>query len=175
MIRGVYHQVALFETFMQAQMFPFPRWNLKVCECGQNIGSHDNEKCPLKQFTRRKEVMQIAGGLRKAPWGYEYVFPEQSLAHVLTMLDIKPKNNRWSIGGFKSWALRKALGKGDAGHKVEPIPDYKPDCGLYAKVDGKLMEFPHYVVKEGIAIYPIGIKKDSKADVEKWGYEQEMI
>jgi hypothetical protein len=163
MIRGVVHHVKLFEMFLQTQMFPFSRYNLTICECGQNIKVHDDAMCKLGKFTRRKETMLVQGGLRYTPFGYEYVFPEEHLAEVLTMLEITPKNNRWKLGAWKSWILRKALGKGDAGHKVEPIPEFTPALTT------------RYVEKRGIAIYPIGIKKDSRAEMKDWGYEQEMI
>lgn len=142
MVRGVIHQLNLFEMFMSTQMFPWKRKNLK---------------------TGKDEYIQVQGGLRRAPWGYEYVFPEECLAEVLTMLEIMPKDNRWDLGSVKSWVIRKALGKGDAGHKVLPIPKYKPVLTT------------RYIEKRGIAIYPIGIKKDARQKMEEWGYEQEML
>lgn len=148
---------------MQTQMFPFARYNLSVCECKQHITNHDDLKCSFGKFTRRKEVTLVQGGLRKTPFGYEYVFPEEYLAEVLTMLEIQPKNGRWELGTFKSWLLRKALGKGDSGDKVLPIPKYEP------------VNTMRYVEKRGIAIYPIGIKKDAFAEMKEWGYYQEMI
>jgi hypothetical protein len=163
MVRGVIHQLDLFEMFMQTQMFTFPRYNLTICECGQQKAEHDEEKCKFKGFQRKKEVILVQGGLRRTPFGYEYIFPEEHLAEVLTMLDIQAKDNRWKIGNLKSWLLRKALGKGDNGDKVTPIPNYTP------------VITNRYIEKRGIAIYPIGIKKDARSEVKEWGYEQEMI
>lgn len=140
MVRGVIQQLNLFEIFMQAQMFPWKRVNLK---------------------TGKEEISQVQGSLRKTPWGYEYVFPEECLNEVLTMLNIS--DERWKIGSFKAAIIRKMLGKGSGGENVIPIPKYNP------------VNTNRYIEIRGIAIYPIGIKKDARMDYELWGYSQEML
>lgn len=141
-VRGIISQINQFEIFMQAQMFPWTRVNLK---------------------TGKKEIIQVQGGLRRAPWGYEYIFPKECLADVLTMLDIKPTGDetRWGLSAFKNYAFRKMLGKDYQGRKIKPIPKYIP------------VKFPRFIERRGVAIYPIGIKEDEEAEMR--GYLQEML
>lgn len=142
MIRGIKQQVDLFEMFMQTQMWKWTRKNLKT---GQN------------------EIVQVQGALRVIPFGYEYVFPEECLNEVLTMLNIDENSKRWNLGKFRTMILRMMLGKGTEGNPVEPIPKYE-------KVPTN-----KYVELRGVAIYPIGIKKDAREEIEEWGFEQEML
>ena len=125
---------------MQTQMWKWKRTNLK---------------------TKKEEITLVQGALRVMPVGYEYVFPEENLDEVLTMLNAKETMKRYNLGKWKSRVLRYCLGKGDAGDKVKPIPKYK--------------EIPtnRYIEMHGVAIYFLGIKKDSYADM--LGYHQEML
>ena len=63
---------------------------------------------------------------------------------------------REEVESQKQAILRKAIGKG-----VKPIPDYK-----------KVLT-NRYIEKNGMAIYPIGIKKDPRGEL--LGYEQELL
>lgn len=143
MVRGIIQQVELFKMFMQTQMFKWVRKNLK---------------------TKKEDVVQVQGALRECGFVYEYVFPEECLTEVLTMLEIEESGaNRWDLGGLRNFVIRKMLGKGTEGNKVLPIPKYK-----------KVLT-NKYIEKRGVAIYPIGIKKDAREEIEEWGYGQEML
>ena len=142
MARGIMQQLRLFEMFMETQMFKWGRTNLK---------------------TGKIEYVQVQGSLRKLPFGYEYVFPEECLDEVLTMLDAKENLKRWNLGKLRNLIIRIACGKGDNGDRVKPIPDYK------------VVNTNRYIEKRGIALYLIGIKKDAVTKCPQWGYEQEML
>lgn len=134
--RGVKQQRDLFVMFMQSQMFNWKRKNLK---------------------TNKDETIAVQGALRPIEL-WEYVFPEECLSEVLTMLDIKNVVAKYgSLGKTKEKILRRMLGK-----DVKPLPDWKE-----TKIN-------KYVEKRGLAIYPIGIKKDLR-EKASWGYEQEML
>lgn len=135
--RGIKQQRDLFVNFMQTQMFKWKRKNLK---------------------TGKEEIVQVQGSLRPVEL-WEYVFPEESLNEVLTILDINPymSHFKYRKEQLKSKAIRKMLGK-----DITPVPDYK-------KVPTN-----KYVELRGITLYPIGIKKDRREKAE-WGYEQEML
>lgn len=141
MVRGLIQQINLFEIFMQAQMFKWKRVNLK---------------------TGKEEFVQVQGGLRRTPFGYEYIFPEECLDEVLTMLNIDEKTGAgdqgWTLSKSQLFFLRKMIG-----HGIEKIPKYKQ------------IVTNRYVEMRGVAIYPIGIKRDARGSNEKWGYEQEML
>lgn len=143
MVRGLLQQVRLFEKFMETQMFPWKRINLKTGET---------------------EVVQVQGGLRTLPFGYEYIFPEECLDEVLTMLDAEALMRQWNIGKLKTSVLRMMIGSGRDGDKILPIPKD------YVRVPTN-----RYIEKRGMAIYLIGIKKDRREAVEEWGYEQELL
>ena len=134
LIRGLKQQVDIFEMFMQTQMFKWKRKNLK---------------------TGKEEICQVQGALRIIPFGYEYIFPEECLDEVLTMLKVK---DAWKLGKTREWIIRMALGNG-----VQKIPEYKE------------VNANRYIEMRGIAIYPIGIKKDKREAVEAWGFEQELL
>jgi len=166
-VRGIIPQIERFEMFMQAQMFLWERKNLK---------------------TGKKEITLVQGALRRMPFGYEYIFPEECLDEVLTMLKIDAKAKSIAgISGFKMSIIRKMIGG-----IVRPIPDYKKTASLFTFVKdnkGKLNPIPvdRYIELKGIILYPIGIKKDIRGILnfridehgkEVWfpeGYEQEML
>jgi hypothetical protein len=137
--RGIKQQRNVFVNFMQTQMFPWKRKHLK---------------------TNKDEFVQVQGSLRPVEL-WEYVFPEECLDEVLTMLEINPKQNyNEGLKGLgnkaKLAALRKILG-------ASKIPKFKP-----AKTN-------RYIEKRGMAIHAIGIRKDKRQKVPEWGYEQEML
>ena len=140
--RGVQHQVDLFKTFMQAQMFDWKRTNLA---------------------TGKEEVSGVQGALRPIQL-WEYVFPEESLGEVLAMLGIQdfdlPEKKYPPV---KMAMLRKMLGC----EKLPKIPDVKPN---------------RYIEMRGVAIIPIGIKRDPRLDFPQFatpeapkGYNQEGL
>ena len=143
---------------MQAQRFPWKQKNLK---------------------TGKEEFKLVQGALRPIQF-WEYAFPEESLNDVLGGLQIKGPIDRPEIKSI-SWMMRKML-------KLDQIPESKEiEVTGYTpkgKVDGKgIPAIPvHNMLAEGVAIYPIGIKKDSKGPIKfKLGdgseaeYDQEHI
>lgn len=133
MTRGVKHNRDVFVTHMQSQFFPWTRKNLK---------------------TKKNEVANVQGALRPIEL-WEYVFPEEHLDEVLTMINAGQPH--WGNGKAKYLvgALRKVLGAVKL-PKWEKVPTNK------------------YIFREGVGIEIIGIKKDERADAP-WGYNQEML
>lgn len=141
MIRGVKHQCDLFRMFMQTQMFCWKRKNLE---------------------TGKEEVTMVQGALRECGFVYEYIFPKECLAEVLTMLDVKKDTgDAKNMGAARAWIIRKSLGKG-----VKPIPEYKEIKGKWVIVEGIYLTTKRYIEKHGIAIYPIGIREDPVKDYD---------
>jgi hypothetical protein len=139
MTRGVKSQRDQFVNFMQTQMFPWKRTNLS---------------------TGKDEIVMVQGALRPIEL-FEYVFPEEHLNEVLTMLNIPPKDpqfNSWGMDSFKRKMLRQALGK-----DLQDVPEYKP------------VPTSRFIETRGVAIYPLGIKKDVVTERKDWGYRQEML
>ena len=121
------------------------------------------ERTNLK--TKKKETTFIQGSLRPIEM-WEYVFPEEHLENVLKNMHVLHPDVECHKGAnFKQQALltilRKALG-------AEKLPDFKDSMSR-----DRVMSVP------GMAIHPIGIKKDERKSVEEkggeWGYEQEML
>jgi len=108
--------------------------------------------------TGKEELVQVQGALRPIQL-WEYIIPESSFDELMTVL----KPERWSLSKTRQAVLRKMLGKGTAGEGVEPIPKYKD------------VPTNKFVETGGVAIYPIGIKKDPDSEMEEWGYKQEML
>lgn len=135
--RGIKQQRDLFLLFMQSQMFPWVRTNLK---------------------TGKEEIERVQGALRPIEL-WEYVFPEEHLDEVCTMLG-KSDNagSYWGTGSAKYGLplLRKAL-------DVKKLPDIKS------------VPTSRYIPHEGLGIEVIGIKKDKREKSVKFGYEQEML
>jgi len=135
--RGVNHEIELFKIFMQAQMFPWKRINLK---------------------TGKDEITAVQGSLRPIQL-WEYIFPEECLGEVLAMLGLtNPKDYMTtpSLSKAKRWALMKML-------QSKPLP---------AMPDQPITRF---ISRAGVAIYPIGIKKDPRKDYPNFGYNQEGL
>lgn len=130
--RGVQHRVDLFKTFMQTQMFPLKRKNLK---------------------TGKYETIGVQGGLRPVQL-WEYVFPEESLPDVLTMLNMNDIKKDSAIPSAKLALLRSAT-------KSKKIPKTKKT------------KRNRFIPTECVAIHGIGIKKDRYGEIE--GYSQEML
>ena len=145
MIRGILSETERFKLFLQAQMWTWKRKDLK----GNIVYS------------------QVQGALRECGFCYEYVFPKEHLAEVLTMLHVR---DRQQLPKISAWAIRKVLGNG-----VKPIPKYKDFYNLYTVIDGKPMLFLRTAPMEAVALYPIGIKEDNVNRWEDQGFEQEML
>lgn len=139
MTRGIKHQRDIAVKFLQTQMFPWKRKNLK---------------------TGQEEIAMVQGALRPIEL-WEYVLPEESLDEFLTMIGTEKGgvNTGGHFSKVKQAAIRKMLGNG-----VKKIPKtFKP------------LTEARYIERRGLAIYPIGIKKDKRQKWEEAGYEQEML
>ncbi|KKN36382.1 hypothetical protein LCGC14_0774200 [marine sediment metagenome] len=154
--RGVNHQIELFKIFMQAQMFPFPRQNLNVCECGRTKEEHEIKKPKCDKFVPGTEVGNVQGALRPIQL-WEYVFPRNNLQDVLSMMNLNDYNYK---GGIISksmlYGLRKSL-------KCVPLPK------LPFKETGRFIDM------RGLGIDPIGIHHDDERDWPEIGYHQEIL
>ncbi len=155
MTRGINRQVEEWKSVMEAARFVWKRKNLT---------------------TGKEELNLLQGSLRPIQI-WEYVFPEESLNDVLGGMLIKGNIQRPEIK-TQAWLLRKML-------KLEPIPEMKENAFVTGyrpegTLNGEPMPFQavHNLFVPGVAVYPVGIKKDIKQDAD-WGengkYEQEMI
>ena len=109
---------------MSAQKFQFPLINKKTGEV--------------------KEML-VQGSIRLLPFGiYEYVFPKEHEAIVLTTLKFHEKDNRYKIPEWAMKMCRMVL-------KLEPIPEFKPSKAL-----------PW--VLENVAIIPMGVRYDAMTE-----------
>jgi len=151
--RGINHQVELWKNFMQAQMFTYQRENLKVCQCGIEKEKHPTKEC--KDFKPKIEHNIVQGALRPIQL-WEYVFPKEHKDMVLTSLNVEPTGKVHPFAAtFNSMALRKAMGLKKV--KYTPTKEFR------------------YMFRDGVALYPIGIKEDVIGEWKDIGYRQEML
>ena len=152
-IRGIRHQVEIFERFIQAQMFP---WKVK----------------DLKTNTWKWEMVQLA--LRDAGPFKELCFPEEALEEVLRMLDYVHES-KW-VGDYKTWCIRRFIG-----HGVRKIPkiiktplDYPWMSLVGVNAEEKPVFQPYrFIEMRGVDLTFIGIKKDLKGEL--YGRYQELL
>lgn len=148
MTRGILRQVEEFKSLLQAQRFAWKRKNLT---------------------TGKEEIMTVQGALRPIQL-WEYVFPEEALQDVLGALQITHPTDRKEIKNV-SWFMRKML-------RLDQIPTqkmedfkvtgYRPQGTLNGE---QMPVIPvHQMFVDGVAVYPIGIKKDPKQDYD-WGHQ----
>ncbi len=140
--RGIISMEEEWKAILRAQRFPFKRKNLE---------------------TGKEELSFVQGALRPIQF-WEYVFPDESLNDILAAMRITGPIERPEIK-TATWLLRKML-------KLEQIPKneniaatgYVPQGTL----NGKQMPVSpvHNMFVEGIACYPVGIKKDPKKDYD---------
>ena len=149
MTRGIKHWRDVWVDFMKTQMW---NWKRKILR---------DPKTNKKLKKPQEFLVGVQGALRPVEL-WEYVFPEECLPQVLSALDLDDKGDTKTyqlkhLGSLKPAILRKMIGKG-----LKPIP--------------KIKKVPcPYIEQRGMAIYPIGIKKDKRAKAEEWNVEQEMI
>ena len=156
--RGINEQVNNWRNLLEAQRFPWKRKNLQ---------------------TGKEEMILIQGALRPIQI-WEYVFPEESLNDVLGGMNVKGPIERKEIKPI-TWMISKIL-------KLDPIPKidnfqvtgYTPPGTL----NGANMPAAqvHSMMTEGVACYPLGIKKDARGPSEftlkdgtKVNYDQERV
>ena len=106
--------------------------------------------------TNKEEITFVQGALRPVEL-WEYVFPEEALPDVLAMMNIDPKRNQPIFDKARLKILQKSLG-------AKPIPKNLPKA-----------EIKRILISKGVSSHPIGIKKDRRAKVPEWGFEQEML
>lgn len=138
-MRGVLQHVENTKLFLQTQMFPWERVNLKTGE---------------------KEIHLVQGALRPSVLGaWEYVFPEESLLEVLTMLKLKDNevgSDPTLKNHLKLSFLRQIFGAKKL-PKWEPVPTNK------------------FIETTGVSFHIIGLKKDKRANCPQFGYRQELL
>ncbi len=155
-IRGINQQVELWKLFAQTQWWRWIRTNLK---------------------TKKIEETLVQGALRPSVFGaWEYIFPEECLAEVLTSFKVVDAGS--SIGAEPTrknkaglFVLRKLFG-------CKKIP--KKIYEEAKKIQGSVMINGYWrgisqLNIPGVSIHIIGYKEDVRKKVEKWGYEQEML
>lgn len=150
--RGIRHQIEIFEKFMQTQMFPWLRKDIK---------------------TGKEFLTMFQGAYRDAGPFKEFVFPEECLADVLAMLGEHEK--KIYVSDIKKWGMRKLMGNGIIKiPKNVKYPEGFARVGLMVKENGKSVFRPYrYVEHRGVVLEIIGIKKDRRGTFE--GVEQEML
>ncbi len=145
---GIKYQVDYFLMFLQCQFFPWKRRNLK---------------------TGKDEIMNVQGSLRAGVFGcYEYVFPEECLGDVLSAFEINKTPDsilKYHKVGLRRAIIRKAM-------RLEKIPE------KFIDIDGKEVSVKDAVrvrilPRQGVSIFPIGIRRDDRRELE--GYHQEML
>ena len=153
MTRGIQRQVKEFEHVMNAQRFPWKRTNIK---------------------TGLEESYTVQGALRPIQF-WEYVFPEECLTDILGGLGIKGPIQRKELKAI-AWMLRKTLNLEQIPTIDGTVTGYRPN----GTVNGQPMQsLPvHDLYIPGVAVYPVGIKKDATQDAD-WDanneYKQEML
>ena len=137
--RGIQRQTREWESLLSSQRFAWKRKNVK---------------------TGKEEIEAVQGALRPIQF-WEYVFPEESLKDILIGMNIFGPIDRPEIKGL-SWAMRKML-------KLEQIPEFPKDTKVIGyrpqgTLNGKSMTpLPiHPMTVDGVAAYPIGIRRDFK-------------
>jgi len=150
-LRGITHQLEMTKIFLQSQYFKWVRINLK---------------------TGKEEIKLVQGSLRPTIFGaYEYVFPEEALADVLSMIGIVDATDYFQSKELRLKFLRPIF-------NCKKIPDkiFKEAAKIpnSMTLDGSWRGLSNCIVG-GVAYHVIGIKKDARRVWEEAGYEQEML
>ena len=151
-MRGINQQVELYKIFLQSQYFKWRRINLK---------------------TNKEEITIVQGSLRPTLWGaWEYVFPEEAFADVLSMMGIDRFNQKVKVmRGIKLSVIRKMFG-------ATKIPEEALIKAENISADVILDGYERALTAcnvGGVATHMVGIKRDGREKWEKVGYEQEML
>ena len=158
-LRGLPQWVTLWEAMAQSQFFKWRR---------------------IIKKTKKQDIVLVQAGLRKSVLGtYEYIFPEESLATVLSMMR---KTDRGSLdvkNTFKQRArlavLRKIIG-------LKKIPEavFKKAKKIPESITINASErgVSHLCLPK-VSVHIIGIKKDDRGEmtnpVDKTTYLQELL
>lgn len=149
--RGHARQIAEWKAHLLAQRFPWKRRNLK---------------------TGKEELHEVQGALRPIQI-WEYIFPEESLDDVLTSMKINKPIERPEIKKI-AWLMRKMLGL----QNIPVMKDFKATGYIPTGTlnGGKMPALPvHSMFIDGVATYPLGIKRDERKDFPQWGFNQEAL
>ena len=162
--RGIIQMRDDWVAQMRAQKFPFPRKNLNVCQCGQELVGHVKDHCTNenKEFTPREEIHMIQGSLRPIEL-FEYTFPKEEITRVLNSVHASKEDNHQAFWG--GWAGKKAAGVLRKMLGAKKIPEVE-------KTD---LPMEHTVFTPGYGMNVIGIRDDKEGVKPEWGYEQEML
>jgi hypothetical protein len=147
--RGILHGMEMYQKFLETQMFPFSQLPILKDEKGNFL---KNEDGTYKHADKPLDGIKVQGALRPIQL-YEYIFPEECLPQVLAMMGLnKDYDNMRPEMTPISWTLRKMLHL----QKIPDMPDVKKKEAWEITQD--------IIPYLGVAVYPIGIKKDSKQD-----------
>ena len=124
---------------------------------------------------KEKSEFMVQGALRRSVLGaYEYVFPEEALPEVLSMLGLTEDSHGVKKSFFSSSrlaVLRKIFG-------AKKIPQSAHEAAK--KLAPSILLNNRYralgdCMIGGVSIHPIGIKEDERKGVKEWGFHQEML
>ena len=144
-VRGVYSQVEIFKTLAQSQFWKWERTNLK---------------------TGKKQIDLVQGALRPSVFGaYEYVFPEECLAEVISVFGI----TKGDCDILKLKIIGKLFGCEKISDEIFKQAAKIPNT---ISINNSMRGLSNLCV-DGVGLRPIGIKKDRRG--EMYGYNQEAL
>ncbi len=132
-MRGINQNVEICKMFLQTQIYPFYRKNMITGEVPVGL--------------------VVQGSLRPSLFGlWEYVFPEESLAEVLTLLHVPETGEP---AGYGTWAnkFRMRMMRMGIGNGIKKIPKYQ-------KVSTNKLIF-----QDGVAFHLLGVKYEPKKEM----------
>lgn len=157
-LRGIEHRVELWKHLAEGQFFRWKRVNLK---------------------TNQEEYVLVQGSLRPSFFGaWEYVFPEEALSDVLSILGLNDGNIGLNPNGFNGFVSKSKLKMIRLLFGAERITKKMLQDAM--KIPSSLILTDSqrglsHLLLEGVSIHPIGIKRDIRQRREDFGYEQEML
>ncbi len=154
-LRGIHQQVDFWKTLAQGLSWKWIRRNVK---------------------TGKDETFIVQGALRPSVLGaYEYIFPEECLAEVLSVMGITRDGQTGSDDKFKDKIRLATLRKIFRAKKI-PKKIFKEVKKTPASItlSNSWRALSHLHIP-GVAIHPIGIKKDDRRLFPEAGYIQEAL
>jgi len=178
MARGINLAFDNWKRFMESQMWPWIRQPLVrkqefVLDESGNPKKDKDGKFMFKagDFIKNedgtyvrgpKTITQVQGSLRPIQL-FEYTVPEECIPQVLAMQNLHKMDKLRPEAEKIGWIIRKGM-KLD---KIELPEDIK-------KKEKWEITMKH-VPMEGMAVYPLGVKKDLKQDYPQYGFYQEGL
>ena len=160
--RGIAQQRDIWKKFMETRMWNWVRYPLIKDKKGDYIEDGVDENGNKKYKVGPAKVEGVQGHLRPIEL-WEYVFPEPCYPQVLAMLTLQNYKPRPEIKPL-AWMVRKAL-------KLDKLPEMPEE---FKKAD-KFKITQQYIPMQGMAVYPLGIKRDIIKDWPNYGWRQEGI